>query len=141
MNISYGFHRRELRPRRFLNLIQSLLGVTKHSVRRMSSKATKQLRASRVQEMRLNTVLVLDSCKGFDEFDLRICIEGIDQEEDDGDLLFQQGCCDGGLVFEVERERRGVVVRLDFLGLVIVSYEGIDGAVRWEIGCVLEFGE
>ena len=141
MDITYRLHRRELRPRRFLNFVQSIFGVAEYSVRRMSSKAAEQFRASRVQEMRLNTMSILHGCESFDEFDLRICVEGIDQEENDGYLFLEQGCCDWRLVFEIKRERRGVVVRLDFLSLLLASYEGVDGAMRWKISCILEFGE
>ena len=141
MDITYRLHRRELRPRRFLNLIQTLLSITEHSVCRMSSKTAEQLRTSRMEEMRLNTLFVLHSCEALDEFDLGICIEGIDQKEDEGDLLFKQGCCDCRLVFEIKRERCGVVVRLDLFSLLFAPYEGVDGAVGWKVSNVLEFGE
>jgi hypothetical protein len=107
----------------------------------MSSEAAEEFRASRMEEMRLNTVFVLHSCESFNEFDLSICVKGIDQKEDDGDLLFEQGCCHCRLVFEVELEGRGIVLRLGFLSLLLASYEGVDGAMRWKISCVLEFGE
>jgi len=141
MNIAYRLHRGELRPRRFLNLMQTLFSVAEYSISRVSSKAAKQLRASRVKEMRLNTASILHSCESFDELELGICVEGIDQEEDDGDLLLEQRCCDSGLVFEIEREWRGVVVGFDFFALLFASHEGVDGAVRWNISGGLDFGE
>ena len=91
--------------------------------------------------MRLDTVSILHRCESFDEFDLRICVEGIDQEENDGDLFLEQGCCDCRLVFEIKRERCGVIVRLDLFSLLFAPYEGVDGAVGWEVSNVLEFGE
>lgn len=139
--MTHRLHRRELRPRRFLNYIQPFLSVTKYSVRRMSGKAAKQLRASCMEEMRPNTVSVFHSCKSFDEFDLSICVEGIDQEEDDGDPFLEQSCCDCRLVFEIKREWRGVVVELDLFGLLFAPHEGVDVAVRRKISCVLEFCE
>ena len=141
MNNAYRLHRWELRPRCFLNFIQPLFSVTQHSVRRMSGKAAEQLRASRVEKMRLNTVLIFHGCESFDEFDLSICVESIDQKEDDRDLFLEQSCCNGRLVFEVERERRGIVVGLDFFGLLLASYEGIYGAMKRNTSCVLELGK
>lgn len=86
-------------------------------------------------------MLVLHRCKSFDEFDLSICVESVDQKVDDGDLILEQSCRDCRLVVKVEREGRGIVVGLDFFGLFFAPYEGVDCAVRWKIGCILEFRE
>ena len=93
-----------------MNPIQLLFSVAEYSVCRMSSKAAEQLCAGRVEEVRLYTVSIFHGCETFDEFDLSIRVESVDQEEDDGDLSLDQSCCDCGLVFEIECEWRGVVV-------------------------------
>jgi hypothetical protein len=82
--------------------MQPVLGITEYPVGGMSGEAAEKLRTSCVKEMRLDAMSVLHRCKGFDELDLSVCVEGVDQEEDNRDLLLEQSCCDCRLVFEVE---------------------------------------
>jgi hypothetical protein len=87
--VTYRLHRWELGFRRFLDIIQPIFGVAEGSIGRMSSEAAKELRSRCVEEVRLYTMSIFHSCQGFDELDLSICVECVDQKEDDGYLLVE----------------------------------------------------